>query len=282
MTKESILTPVGRFVMGSFYKPQTTNIEGGPLTDKHGKPRVEYFFAIAIPKGTENHWSQTPWGAKIYNAGLTGFPNGQTQSPTFAWKIVDGDSSIPNKKGRKPCEREGYPGNWVLSFNSGFAPTICDSTGKISSLPEGAINPGDYIQVYGTVSDNGSSQQPGVFLNHSHVALIGYGERIMTGIDPASIGFGGDLPPGASLTPITQGFNPEVRNLINKSPQPQLPTYPNILNPNGAMLSPSIPLLNSEKRKVLTSLAAGVSYEQLIKNGWTDELLLQRGMMREE
>ena len=40
-------------------------------------------------------------------------------------------------------------------------------------LEPNAVNLGDYIQVYGSVADNESQQQPGVYLNHSMVALAG-------------------------------------------------------------------------------------------------------------
>src|ERR1700733_10382568 len=105
-----LLTPVGRLVQGSLYEPQTTDAENKPLTIRSGpnggQPRVDFYFALAVPKGGEQHWSQTQWGAKIWQAGHVGFPNGQTQSPTFAWKVTDGDSQVPNRMGKKPADRE--------------------------------------------------------------------------------------------------------------------------------------------------------------------------------
>jgi len=53
-TKVNITSPVGRIVMGSLYDPSTTDAEGKPLVVKTGpnagQPRVNYFFALAIPK----------------------------------------------------------------------------------------------------------------------------------------------------------------------------------------------------------------------------------------
>src|SRR6185437_2352094 len=158
--KEILLTPVGRLVMGSLYEPQTTDAEGKPLVIKSGakagQPQVRYFFALAISKGAESHWSETSWGSKIWNVGHASFPQGQAHNPTFAWKIVDGDSAIPNKKGVKPIDREGYPGHWVLSFSSSFAPGIYNSDGSQQILEQDAVNLGDYIQVYGNVQGNES------------------------------------------------------------------------------------------------------------------------------
>ena len=76
----SLLTPIGRMVAGSMYKPNDKAFDGSPLVVKSGpnagQPRVEYYFGLAIPKGSEQHWSQTEWGQLIYNAGVQGFPGG--------------------------------------------------------------------------------------------------------------------------------------------------------------------------------------------------------------
>ena len=268
--RENILTPIGRLVQGSLYEGQTTDAEGRPLISKtganQGQPRVNFYFAIAIPKGLEGDWRQTSWGQKLLNVGLKGFPQGQTNSPSFAWKVVDGDSQVPNKKGRKPCDREGYPAHWILNFSSSIAPNICNANGTQQILEKDAVKLGDYIQVYGSVVDNESMQQPGVFLNHQYVAFAGYGERIVLGIDPKDIGFGADpLPAGASLTPIESGFNPAP---AQKMPLP--PAYPEIL-------TPPVPL--SAPKRTLTPKSNGATYEQLLAAGWTDDLLIQHGMM---
>lgn len=266
---ENVLFPTGRLVMGSLYKSQDKNAEGMPLVDRDGKPRVQYFIAYAIPKSGETHWSQTAWGKKIHDIGVKGFPNGQAQSPQFAWKIVDGDSNIPNKKGKKPCDREGYPGNWVLSFTSGYAPVLCKEDGSLLNQPEDFIKLGDWVQVYARIDDNGSQQQPGVFLNQTHVAFIAYGDRIVAGIDPTTIGFGGHpLPAGASKTPIgNAAFIPT--DSLSSTPvpapvvAPPVAPYPNILKP-----------------KVMTAKANGATYEAFIQQGWTDEGLIQHGYLQ--
>ena len=110
----NITSPVGRIVLGSLYDPQDKDAEGKPLVTKSGpnagQPRVNYFFALAIPKAGEVHWSQTAWGQQIWAVGHAAFPQA-AQSPQFAWKIEDGDSQIPNRKGRKPCDTEGHAGH---------------------------------------------------------------------------------------------------------------------------------------------------------------------------
>ena len=205
--KVNITSPVGRIVMGSLYDPSTTDAEGKPLVVKTGpnagQPRVNYFFALAIPKGAEPHWAHTPWGQQIWNVGNQAFPNA-AQSPAFAWKIEDGDSQIPNKKGRKPCENEGWRGHWILKFSGGFAPKVYqqEGAGYVQVMQKDFCKPGYFVEVAFSVDGNGSQSQPGVYLNHSMVCFRAYGQEITFGPDVASAGFGAaPLPAGASMTP---------------------------------------------------------------------------------
>ena len=286
--REELLTPVGRLVQGSLYEPQTTDAENKPLTVRTGpnagQPRVEYYFALAIPKGHERLWSETEWGAKIWAVGHAGFPNGQADSPHFAWKIQDGDSNIPNKAGRKNCDREGYPGHWVLNFSSGFAPSIHNENGTQQILEENAVNLGDWIQVYGSIVDNGSTQQPGIFLNHSMVAFVYYGKRIILGADPKSIGFGRTgqpMPAGASKTPLTQGFNPAAAVPAQPYTPPTSSQSASVPPPHTAILTPPLPVgAPAATAKVMLPPASGASYEQMIAAGWNDAQLIQHGMMK--
>lgn len=275
-TRIDLLTPVGRLVQGSLYNGSTTDAENRPLVYKTGanigQPRVNYWFNVAIQKGGEQHWNQTPWGKKIWDVGHAGFPDGRANSPLFAWKIIDGDSNIPNMQGHKPCDNEGFLGHWILKFSGSFAPALYNENGTLPLTEPNAIQLGDYIEVYGYVEDNKSTQQPGIYLNHSMVARAAYGKRIVIGADPKSVGFGnGNLPIGASSTPIGQAFNaPPVSPMPTTPP----PAYPQILTPplNGAPNS-SVPA------RTMTSLAQGATYEQMISNGWTETLLIQHGMI---
>ena len=203
----NITSPVGRIVMGSLYDPSTTDAEGKPLVVKTGpnagQPRVNYFFALAIPKGAEPHWAHTPWGQQIWAVGNQAFPNA-AQSPAFAWKIEDGDSQIPNKKGRKPCDNEGWRGHWILKFSGGFAPKVYqqEGAGYVQVTQKDFCKPGYFVEVAFSVEGNGSQSQPGVYLNHSMVCFRAYGQEITFGPDVASAGFGQSaLPVGASMTP---------------------------------------------------------------------------------
>jgi hypothetical protein len=290
-----ILTPVGRLVQGSLYTPNTTNAYGKPLVNSRGEPRVEFYFALAIKKNGEQHWSQTKWGEAIWAVGHQYTPNA-AHVPVFAWKITDGDSQIPNAKGKKPTDREGYPGHWVLNFANGFAPILCQQDGALLTLPPNAINLGDYVQVYGSVRDNATPQHPGIFLNCSHVALIGYGQRIVATptLDPTTIGFGAPLPPGASITPIGTvpvgipigtvpiGVQnpPQFSGYTPPTPAPlpqiqQTPQVPIPITPHPTILNVPTP----QVRKMMTGKAAGATYEQYIAAGWKDSDLIAHGYM---
>ena len=315
-----ILTPVARLVRGSLYNGNDKDAEGRPLVVKNGpdagKPRLDYFFAVAIPKGPERHWAETEWGAKIWQVGHTAFPNGQAQRPDFAWKVTDGDSQIPNKKGKKPCDQEGYRGHWVIGFSSGFAPRIFNADGSQQLLEADFVKLGYYVQVFGSVAGNGSDSQPGVYLNHSMVAFAAYGPEISVGPDASAVGFGGaPLPAGASAAPVGGAFNPApvpapavpgipapaVAAPAVPSPAPAVPAMmppaapaptpaaapaaampsPGSVTPHPGFVAPppAAPAAPAAPARVMLPAANGIPYEAYIANGWTDEVLRANGYM---
>lgn len=226
--RTDILLPPGRLVSGSLYEPNTTDDKGQLLVHKSGpnkgQPgREEWYFAVAIPKSAgQQAWWQKPadwdqqmpgkpyWGEQIMNVGRAGHP-AMFNNPAYSWKIKDGDSRQPNRKGRIPAETPGWAGCWVLHWTSGYAPKLVRDNGTAPFDQKGAIMPGDWIQVFGNCDDNGASESPGVYLNHQCVNFIGYGQRINIGIDPRAVGFGTTaLPPGASLTPPAGSFSAPV------------------------------------------------------------------------
>jgi hypothetical protein len=213
MAAKDILFPIGRLIGGSVTRGDSTDSKGQPRVVKTGanagQPLTIYSFGVAFPKNGTTAWTQTPWGASIYQAGVEGYPNGETNRPDFSWKVIDGDSQIPNKKGKKPCDQNGYPGNWIVWFASAAAPKLYDIIGNPAGAPPRPliapmeILPGYYVQVFGSAKDNKPSDTPGVYVNHSMVALAGYGEVISYGPDANEVGFGGaPLPTGASTVPV--------------------------------------------------------------------------------
>lgn len=292
----NLTSPVGRIVMGNLYKGNDKDVDGKPRVVKSGpnagQPTIQFFFALAIPKNPgETHWSQTAWGKQIFAVGSQAFPNA-AQSPAFAWKIEDGDSAIPNKKGRKPCDTEGFAGNWILKFSSGFAPKIyrVEGSGYVPETTPDYVKPGYFVEVNFTVDGNGSQQQPGVYVNPNIVMFRAYGPEIISGPDVTACGFGqSPLPAGASTVPLASvdnGFSaptpipalpgvPVTGGAIPSAP-PTIPVIPNVAF--AGIVAPPPPPPAAPVRQ-LTALAQGATYEQLIANGWTDALLVAQGLM---
>jgi hypothetical protein len=310
-TRKNFTTPVGRLVMGSLYKPGTTDAEGKPLTIKNGtnagQPRVNYFLALAIQKGQEQHWAQTPWGALIYQTGHTAFPQAALHH-SFAWKIEDGDSTVPNKKGKKPCDQEGYKGHWILKFGGGSAPSVWKSENGdlVQILESNFVKTGYYIRIAGSVDGNNSTQNPGVYINHQKVLFAGYGEEIVFGIS-AEEAFGNApvaLPPGASAVPLASAFPasgmapappaaPPVPSFVPAAPvmpapatviaPPVVPVVPNLgfLQVPLPPAPPVVPMVAPPPASgpKMTAKANGVSREAYIAGGWSDALLIAEGYM---
>jgi hypothetical protein len=296
-TRKNFTTPVGRLVMGSLYKPSTTDAEGKPLVIKNGtnagQPRVNYFLALAIQKTPgHTHWAQTEWGALIYQTGNTAFPQA-AQHHSFAWKIEDGDSTVPNKKGKKPCDQEGYKGHWILKFGGGNAPSVWKSENGalVQVLEADFIKTGYYVRIAGSVDGNASTQNPGVYVNHQKVLFAGYGEEIVFGIS-AEEAFGVApvaLPPGASAIPLGAGLGVSmpVAHVPPVIPPPVIASPSNIL-PNPSFLTgqlvpapPVVPMVAPPpvSGPRMTAKANGVSREAYIAGGWSDALLIAEGYM---
>ena len=298
-TKIEVLFPSGRVVQGDLYKAQDKDGDGKPLVVKsgpnQGKPTVKYFFAVAIPKTAgKPHWANEEWGAKIWALGHSTWPNGQAQAPTFAWKIEDGDSTIPNKKGKKNAEREGFPGHWVVNFSSGFAPRIYNSDGSAALAEPGYVKPGHYVQVLGSVDSNRSDMNPGMYINHVLVAFQGFGPEIHSGPDAAAVGFGkGPAPAGMTATPVG-GLTPPapapapapavVAPPANVAPPAAPVAAPapvqTAVTPAPAMIAPppapAAPVA-APAGPVMTAKANGATWASMVAAGWTEDAARQHG-----
>lgn len=300
-TKIDILTPVGRIVAGDVFKANTTDAQGRPLTIKTGpnagQTRTEYYFALAIPKTDPTYNAEVL--AKLQATAKAGFPtmfdaNGQCVRPDFAWKIVDGDSMVPNQNNTVPSTKEGYPGHWVLSFKGGFAPKVYSKGGEAVITDPEQVKRGYYVRVYGSVAANGDTQKPGVYLNPSMVELVGYGDEINSGPDGSAV-FGGapaaNLPAGASATPLAG--TPIAQPAAVAAPQPvAAPAAPQVqpaqdfLNPQNtpaapqpvaAPVAPAAAPAAPVAPKTYKVQGAQYTAEQLKAGGWTDEQIATLG-----
>lgn len=210
------ITPVGRWVQGSLTTPNTTTVTGEPLTVKKpganfGQPREEFWVKIAILKtdpGWPAFYALAVQAAREKHSHLVA-ENGACSDPNYSWKITDGDSTIPNRSGVRPCDREGFPGCWIVKLSTGLgAPRLYsrlpDPNGPVREVLASQAKTGDYIRVIGSVANNHPSQTPGIFINLGDVELIAYGEAIATRPDGAAM-FGAapaaTVPTGGSLVP---------------------------------------------------------------------------------
>lgn len=181
-----ILLPEGRIVSGHPMKEFTKidfNTKQPKLKD--GKEVTAITVGVAIPKDGVPDWKQTPWGQQVVNAAqvdpVKGWANGETRRPDFSWKVIDGDSDIPNKSGNVPREQEGYAGNWVI-FVETQIPYPCYHNGHYQPheciQDAGQIKCGDYVRLYVDVVSNKPSQSPGVYWNPLLLSLDRVGEPI--------------------------------------------------------------------------------------------------------
>lgn len=296
-TRIEVLLPTGRVVQGSLYKAQDKDGDGKPLTVKsgpnQGKPAIKYFFAMAIAKGAETHWASTEWGAKIWALGHSSWPAGQAQAPTFAWKIEDGDSGIPNKKGKKNNTREGFPGHWVVSLSSGFPPRIYNSNGTVVLDTPDHVKLGYYVQVQCTVDSNRSDMNPGLFINHGLVAFQGFGPEIHVGPDASAVGFGsapapagmsaiplggmsapgtpGAPPPPAPAAAAPAAYVPPPAAPAAPAPSPAAAPAPVAVVPQPAMIAPpAAPAAPVAPTGPVVKLP-GVTWAALLAANWTEE-----------
>ena len=267
MATQEILLPVARMIGGSVYTPHPQfDDAGNPVLDhKTGSPVTNFNIGIAIPK-TEPDWKFSAWGSIIKSIADAAYP-GQTVSPAFSWKITDGDSVIPNKSNRRPCDQNGYAGNWIIWLTQRWSPILCDMKGQ-PLKGDGVIMPGDWVHVYCSVAPNqprpGKSHTPGVYINPVAVAFVGYhadGRITQAAVDVKAIAWGATgVPPSILAAPVGAD---NVPTHVIPAPAPPPAPLPNFLHPAYQM----------------TEAAGGFSYAQMIAAGWNDEQLVKAGMM---
>lgn len=304
-------SPVGRLVWGSLYEPNTKDFDGNPLTIKKGpdagKPTQRFEFGVAIPK-TQAHFAHEPgWGQLLWQTAHAAFPGGDQSAAMradFSWKVTDGDSKIipPKAKAKiPPCEREGYPGHWVVKFSSAFPPKIYDATGANVANPvpltqEGAVIPGYFVQVVGSIAGN-TGNSPGMYINHAAVGLRAYGEPILSNGVDVSGKFGGALPANASAVPVgafAQPAAPAPASAVPApAPAPYIPAAPPAAVAAPVAVTPApalvgIPVAPAAPAAPLAAPAAppapvgrpphkGIPIESYFAQGWTIEQLRADG-----
>lgn len=231
MAQFTFVTPVARLIHGHPLKQntRTDEVTKQPLIGKDGQPVKEVYIGIAIPKGAEASWKDTEWGKQVVMAALdaeNGYDEGTTRRPDFSWKIVDGDSDIPNKAGHAPNSDQHKRGHWVVNLTTRI-PYNCYNVGKYSPLDAiqdaNAIKLGDYVRVNIVAKGNKPSKTPGVYLNPNLLELNRPGEAIIregSGPDAASVFGGGVAAPVSTPAPAPTGVTPPPATDLLVTPPP--------------------------------------------------------------
>ena len=192
-------------------------------------PLFSMYIGIAVPKTAGVDWKQTEWGQVIVREALSGFPAGEHQTASFAWKVVDGDSTVPNKNMVVPNSKEGYPGHWVLNCSTSL-PVKCYLNGKYGPMDlvqdKSAIKTGDYCRVLITVKPNGAKapNTPGVYLNPFGFEMTRAGAEIISGPDVGAM----FEQAGAGIVPPNAQVDPSVAAPQNQQQPPNTPTGPDM------------------------------------------------------
>lgn len=305
-------TPVGRILWGSLYDRNMEDFDGNPLKPlSDNKPHPGFLeIGVAFPKNPGEHWASTPWGKIVWDQGHRDHPHSAPRDD-FSWKVIDGDSTKPGKPyrgqpGKAPCEKEGYPGHWVVSLRTMLDITIVNATGSAYILEPNAVMPGDCVQVFASVQGN-TGATPGVYINPEVVSFQGLhvkGRIVANRPDPTKLGFGQDPRPayvtdmpagGSALPPATPGSPgappPPAGAAAGSSPPPPPPPPKVAVQPSTSFVAgagapppppsgsapPPPPPPPPPSGPRMAAKAAGVSYQQFLANGWTDETLKANG-----
>lgn len=272
--------PIGRMIGGSLKDLHARTEQDGktPKLDAAGNKLMTCNFGVAILK-TQTDWRNEPgWGQTMFGIAKAAEPTLHL-SPSFAYKIVNGDDPLPNKNGKIPAQQEGYAGHWILWFSQGWLPKLCSADGSVELQP-GSIMPGQYVQVLGDVSSNGAKppQTPGLYLNPKAVALAADGPRIVSNdVDTTKVGFGGALPAGAlPLKPAEAAFAPAA------APAPA-PAATVVVPSSSFMAPPAAPAAPAPAAPPATpqmsAKANGASYASFIQAGWTEAQMRDNGYL---
>lgn len=234
-------TSEGRIVGGSISRKQDKSYDGGQLA----KP--VWVLKVAFPKTDQQ---ANAFIERLKVTAKTGWAADAKQllRNDFAWKFIDGDSSIVNQKGVAWNSKEGYPGHNVVTFQTHFDFETVDA--DYQPIDPATVKTGFYVRVAGTlVGSNGNSQNPGIYVNLGNVMFVRAGEEIRLGGMSAREAFG-DTPTQA----------PPAHDVVTNAVAPTPPPPPSI----GPELTPA-------------GIAAGVNVEAYLAAKWTLEQLAQKG-----
>lgn len=231
MTIENLKLPAGRIVGGNptAFEQAIDYYTKQPKLDKNGQPLKEHRIDLAINKA---EFMQYVWPqiiqevAKVYPQFANVNPE-QLDMNRFAWKIVNGDSTMCPQGSNVPYNtREGYAGCYVIKIRTNaFAPSIYKfENGAYRKIEAEEIKTGDYVVASVNVTVH-KEKDGGIYWNPNAYELVGYGQAIKgtAAADPMKL-FGGQaptLPNGASATPISSAPATAQMPMAQQAPMAQ-------------------------------------------------------------
>ena len=252
-----LLLPEGRIVKGHplFDRPVTDD-NNRPVLDSNNQQKTDRYIAIAIPKNGSTDWKQTEWGAQVVQAAsdpVEGYSAAEQSSPVFSWKIVDGDSAVPNRKGNAPKDQEGFLGHWVIHLTTALPYTVyANGNYAVPVTDKNEIKTGDFARIYVSVKGNKPAKTPGVYINPRMAEITRAGQQIVSDNLPSAASvFGGAAP--APSAPAT--------------PPPAAPAAPNV--PPAPPAPPAAPA-PAEEEKYNVNGAVYTRSQLLAMPGWTE------------
>ncbi len=303
--------PESRMVQGSVYEMNDKDWQGKPLTYKTGEKTGQTYkkshVAVAIPKTPGvGHWASESWGAPIWAAGHAAFPKGEAQAATFAWKVEDGDSTTPNKKGTRNCDREGFAGCWIVHAGQPerLPKALFPDGNELPASLGHAIKCGYRVRLVGRVSGNGQTGgNAGIYINAEGVVLIDKDKEITSGPNAGGIVQAAGpaaaseyvrammasaatvAPPRVSL-PNVPGSPPPPPGTVGAvyaaPPAAPVPAAVSVV-PSPTFLAPpppaAVPAAPGVSVAVMTAKAGSLTYAQFIAQGWNDGTLRANGYM---
>jgi hypothetical protein len=146
-----------------------------------------------------------------------------------------------------------------------------DANGSIAISGEEFKN-GYYVQIIGDVKSNGEKppKTPGLYFNPVMACLAGIGEII---IAPDTVDTS-----GVGKAPLPQGAKPIPPGALQAAQTVTATGTTTAVNVPRPPIVPSTTFMELPKFR-MTELAQGCSYDQMIAEGWTDDLLKEHGMV---
>lgn len=294
MEATELLLEYARLVQGSFFEPNTKDMQGNPLTVKNGpnkgQPRIEYFVGLAYAKN-DPRWPAIE--SAIKNCAAAHWPAyfpqgaaGPCTHPNFSMKVMDGDGMDGN--GQPNSAKEGFAGCWVVKCSTGFKVPVykqgrLDALGEFTEAEKGLVKLGYFYNVGVVLNTNNNPQRPGLYINMRGAQLAAYGTEIVpkAAFNAAAVfGKASGAPPPAGALPTPAGAAPAAAGRAASAPPPSAPSttvsHGSAPPPNHTYMAPPPPAAAGPQ---MTPKAQGVTYEQYKAAGWSDEQLRSNGYM---